>query len=54
MMEAEHTCMSLRGVEEFGTKTVTTQFAGMFRNDPNEQLRFIQLVRNRGKQSAYI
>ena len=46
MMEAEHTCMSMRGVEKFGTRTITTQFAGLFRDDANEQLRFIQLVRN--------
>jgi GTP cyclohydrolase I len=32
MIEAEHTCMLLRGVEKFGTQTVTTQFAGIFRN----------------------
>ena len=46
MMEAEHTCMSLRGVEKSGTRTVTTQFAGLFRNDVNEQIRFIQLLRS--------
>jgi GTP cyclohydrolase I len=46
MIEAEHTCMSLRGVEKPGALTVTTQFRGSFRDDPNEQLRFISLVRN--------
>jgi GTP cyclohydrolase I len=45
MIEAEHTCMSLRGVEKPGALTVTTQFRGAFREDPNEQLRFINLVR---------
>jgi GTP cyclohydrolase I len=45
MIEAEHTCMSLRGVEKPGSLTVTTQFRGAFRDDPNEQLRFIALVR---------
>ena len=43
MLEAEHTCMSLRGVEKPGSLTVTTQFRGMFRDDPNEQLRFLSL-----------
>ena len=37
--------MSLRGVEKPGSLTVTTQFRGAFRDDPNEQLRFINLVR---------
>ena len=28
MLEAEHTCMSLRGVEKPGSSTMTTQFTG--------------------------
>lgn len=46
MLEAEHTCMSQRGVQKAGTRTVTTQFTGLFRSDPGEQLRFIELARN--------
>lgn len=45
MLEAEHTCMSVRGVEKPGSLTITTQFTGMFRDDPQEQVRFISLVR---------
>ena len=45
MMEAEHTCMSLRGVTKSGALTVTTQFSGSFRDDPGEQARFLTLVR---------
>jgi GTP cyclohydrolase I len=45
MIEAEHTCMSLRGVEKPGALTVTTQFRGAFRDDPNLQLRFLSSVR---------
>jgi GTP cyclohydrolase I len=45
LIEAEHTCMSLRGVEKPGALTITTQFRGSFRDDPNEQLRFISMVR---------
>ncbi len=44
MLEAEHTCMSLRGVEKPGTRTITTQFTGLFREDAREQARFITLV----------
>ena len=47
MMEAEHTCMSLRGVEKAGAQTVTTRFTGLFRDDPAEQVRFMTLVRGR-------
>ena len=45
MMEADHTCMSMRGVQKPGSSTITTQFTGLFRDDPNEQVRFISLVR---------
>ena len=45
MLEAEHTCMSMRGVAKPGSLTVTTQFTGLFRNDPQEQARFFTLVR---------
>lgn len=45
MFEAEHTCMSLRGVEKPGAQTLTTQFTGLFRDNTSEQVRFITLVR---------
>jgi len=45
MIEAEHQCMTLRGVKKHGASTVTTQFTGVFRDDPTEQLRFMTLVR---------
>jgi GTP cyclohydrolase I len=46
MLEAEHTCMSLRGAEKPGARTITSQFTGLFRDDPAEQARFISLVRS--------
>ena len=45
MLEAEHTCMAMRGVRKQGASTVTTQFSGVFRDDPNEQTRFYSLLR---------
>jgi GTP cyclohydrolase I len=45
MIEAEHQCMTLRGVQKHGASTVTTQFTGVFRDDPTEQVRFLTLVR---------
>jgi GTP cyclohydrolase IA len=45
MMEAEHLCMSMRGVQKSGVSTVTTQFLGAYRDDPAEQARFFSLVR---------
>jgi GTP cyclohydrolase I len=45
MIEAEHLCMAMRGVQKEGVTTVTTQFTGVFRDDPAEQVRFFNLVR---------
>jgi GTP cyclohydrolase I len=45
MIEAEHTCMSLRGVVKPGALTVTTQFTGAFREDASEQVRFMTMLR---------
>ena len=45
MLEAEHACMAMRGVRKQGASTVTTQFSGVFRDDPNEQTRFFNLLR---------
>ena len=44
-IEAVHMCMSLRGVEKRNVATVTTEFLGAFREDPNLQVRFMELVR---------
>ncbi len=45
MVEAEHMCMAMRGIHKSGVSTVTTQFTGVFRNDPTEQVRFMTLLR---------
>ena len=44
VIEAEHFCMSMRGVKKPGTMTVTSAVRGIFRTDPvtrNEALQFI-------------
>ena len=45
MIEAEHMCMSVRGVAKPGASTVTTQFTGLFRDSSEQQVRFITLLR---------
>ena len=45
LIEAEHTCMSVRGVAKHGASTFTSRFTGMFRDNPAEQARFLSLVR---------
>lgn len=45
LVEAEHTCMSARGIRKEGATTLTTRFTGVFRDNPAEQTRFMTLVR---------
>ena len=45
LIEAHHDCVTERGAHAHGTSTVTTQFTGAFRDDPAEQIRFMNLVR---------
>ena len=45
MLEAEHMCMSIRGVHAHGAQTVTQRFTGVFAEEKAEQDRFFQMVR---------
>ncbi|MDD7718980.1 MAG: GTP cyclohydrolase I FolE [Eubacteriaceae bacterium] len=45
MIEAEHMCMSMRGVQKPGTKTVTTITKGAFAEDYSLQQTFMQMVK---------
>lgn len=46
MIEAEHMCMTMRGVQKPGTKTVTTVVRGAFAEDFLLQQSFYQMVRS--------
>ena len=45
MIEAEHMCMTMRGVQKPGTKTVTTIVRGVFAEDYSLQQTFLQMVK---------
>jgi len=45
MLEAEHMCMTMRGVQKPGTITVTTVTRGEFEKDFNLQQTFLQMVK---------
>jgi GTP cyclohydrolase I len=49
LLEAEHMCMSLRGVTKPGALTVTTHFTGAFREVADEQVRFMTMLRGAQK-----
>ncbi|ADM08405.1 GTP cyclohydrolase I [Parvularcula bermudensis HTCC2503] len=44
MVEAEHQCMSTRGVHKHGVDTMTTRFTGVFKDDPALESRFFKLI----------
>jgi GTP cyclohydrolase I len=45
MLEAEHMCMSMRGVMKQGSSTVTMRFSGVFENNAAQQAHFFTLLR---------
>jgi len=47
MIEAEHMCMSMRGVQSHGVSTITHRFTGVFAEDRDEQDRFFGLIGKR-------
>jgi len=44
VLEAEHMCMSLRGVQKLGAKTVTSAMRGLLREDPRTRQEFLSLT----------
>jgi GTP cyclohydrolase I len=44
LIEAEHQCMSTRGVRQPGVKTITTRFTGALDSDASYRDRFLQMV----------
>ena len=45
MLEAEHMCMTMRGVKKPGSKTVTLVTRGVFKEDSVLQNQFLSMVR---------
>ncbi len=45
LIEAEHMCMAMRGIRKQGSTTLTTTFTGAFKDDPQEQMHFMSLVK---------
>jgi GTP cyclohydrolase I len=48
VMEATHTCMSLRGVRQPGALTTTSALRGRLREDPRTRQEFFELIGRRG------
>jgi GTP cyclohydrolase I len=46
LIEADHMCMAMRGVQKIGSSTLTMSFTGTFKHDAREQARFMSMLRN--------
>ena len=44
LIEAEHQCMSMRGVRQPGVRTITTRFTGAMESEASYRDRFLQMV----------
>ena len=44
ILEAEHLCMSMRGVQKPGSRTVTSALRGLVKEDPRTRQEFLSLV----------
>lgn len=49
VIEAEHMCMTLRGVRKPGAKTVTSTLSGLLREDPRTREEFMSLTGGRAR-----
>ena len=47
VLEAEHTCMTIRGVMKPGSSTVTSTMRGLLREDPRTRAEFLALASSR-------
>ena len=44
MVEAEHMCMTMRGIKKPGSRTVTMAKRGVFESDPSLEERFFRMI----------
>jgi GTP cyclohydrolase I len=47
VVDAEHLCMSMRGVKKSGTSTITSAVRGLFRNDAATRMEAMEFIRGR-------
>ncbi len=47
VMEAQHLCTVIRGVQKQNTKMVTSSMLGIFRSDPKTRMEFLSLLREK-------
>lgn len=53
IMECQHMCMAMRGVEQAGSWTATSAMLGCFRDSPATRNEFLELVNNRSRPALH-
>lgn len=46
VIEANHMCIEMRGIRKQGSSTMTSTFTGVYKDNPEEQVRFMTMLRN--------
>jgi GTP cyclohydrolase I len=46
VIESEHSCMTMRGVNTPGSRLTTSSLLGVVRDDPRTRQEFLEFVRN--------
>ncbi len=49
MVEAEHMCMTMRGIKKPGSKTITTVAQGLYKEDREERKEILSLMQTLSK-----
>jgi GTP cyclohydrolase I len=52
VVEASHMCIEMRGIRKQGSSTMTSTFTGAFKDSPEEQVRFMTMLRSGLPQSG--
>ena len=47
VIEAEHMCMTMRGVKKPGSKTITSAIRGTFKSDPRSRAEVMSMINNK-------
>jgi GTP cyclohydrolase I len=45
VVDAQHLCMQMRGVQKFGTSVITSSMLGAFRKRPETRAEFMTLIK---------